>query len=116
MGVWGRGGGCPLEQGIFFKFQVYKEVGISPGLVEVYKIIIKSVISAAKGPKRANRCILWSLRLVYKLFAGGKVIKLAIFQFSLTFVVVFVVVRKLPGLVIFSQLKGLCHGSPVQSL
>ena len=83
----------------------------------MYKRIIKSVISAAKGPKRANRCrILWPPRLVYKLFAGGKVIKLAIFQFSLTFVVVFVVVRKLPGIVIFSQLKGLCHGSPVQSL
>lgn len=40
----------------FFGLQVFKRLGIS--LFEVHKKVRKSVISA-KGPKKANRRILW---------------------------------------------------------
>ena len=45
-----------LEKGIFFRLQVYERVGIL--LVEEYNKVGKSVIWV-KGPKRANRWILW---------------------------------------------------------
>ena len=45
----------PLPQrGVFFRFQVYERVGISPA--EVYEKIGKSVILVNRKP---NRCILW---------------------------------------------------------
>ena len=48
-------GKAPPEWGTFFRFQVYEGVGISK--VEVHGRVGKSVISAVKRPKRANRFI-----------------------------------------------------------
>ena len=53
-------GEAPPESGTFFRLQVYERVGIS--LVEVYNKVGKSVIWV-KGPKRANRWILWLYKI-----------------------------------------------------
>ena len=49
---------APSERGIFFRLQVYEKVGIS--LDEVYKKGREIChLGLWKGPKRANRWILW---------------------------------------------------------